>query len=37
MCPPPEPDKFFPAAVELATRALEATGQCVEHLEGYAW
>jgi site-specific recombinase XerD len=37
VCPYREPDKFFPAAVERAKRALEAAGQGTEHLEGYTW
>jgi len=37
VCPHRELDKFFPAAVERAKRALEAAGQGAEHLEGYTW
>lgn len=32
-----EPDKFFPAAVERARKALEADGQPTGHLEAYTW
>ena len=32
-----EPDKFFPAAVQRARRALEAIGKETGHLEGYTW
>lgn len=32
-----EPDKFFPAAVERARRALEAEGKATGHLEAYTW
>jgi site-specific recombinase XerD len=37
VCPHREPDKFFPAAVERAKRALEAAGQGAEHLDGCTW
>ena len=32
-----EPDKFFPAAVERARKALDADGQGTGHLEAYTW
>ena len=36
-CPYREPDKFFPAAVERARRALEALRKDVGHLVGHTW
>jgi site-specific recombinase XerD len=32
-----EPDKFFPAAVERARKALEAEERATGHLEAYTW
>ena len=32
-----EPDKFFPAAVERARKALEVSGKDTSHLDGYTW
>jgi site-specific recombinase XerD len=37
LCSYREPDKFFPAAVERARKALEAEGQATGHLESYTW
>ena len=36
-CPYREPDKFFPAAVERARKALEADGADTSRLDGYTW
>src|SRR5262245_17754251 len=36
-CPYREPDKFFPAAVERARKALERTSKDAGHLEEYTW
>jgi integrase len=36
-CPYRDPDKFFPAALERARKALEAQGEDSGHLEGYTW